>query len=307
MYVMASAITSHPLTLSCFSSSSSRWSSSASISSSRSTAAGLAFWRGPQLCSFQGRSRSVSRWRQSVLVLCCQLKKLSEVEPLVLLGDDAISLLTSLPPSPGVYAVYDKVGDLQFLGLSRRVSSSIQAHAQDLPQLVGSVKINVVDAPDRNVLTEAWKQWMEEHLESTGKVPPGNAAGDTTWTKRKKPLKPDLKLTPGPHVQLTVSLEQLIDKVVKEFKVVAFIKGSRTSPQCRFSHRVLTILNEQGVEYETLNVLDEEYNPGLREAIKAYSQWPTIPQVYVKGEFIGGADVLDEMVQGGEMKKILQD
>jgi glutaredoxin-related protein len=61
--------------------------------------------------------------------------------------------------------------------------------------------------------------------------------------------------------------------------VVAFVKGTRNQPQCGFSYKVLSMLNEVGANYEVLNVLDETYNPGLREAIKSYSQWPTIPQV----------------------------
>ena len=61
--------------------------------------------------------------------------------------------------------------------------------------------------------------------------------------------------------------------------MVAFVKGTRTQPQCGFSYKVLSTLNELGADYEVLNVLDEVHNPGLREAIKEYSQWPTIPQV----------------------------
>lgn len=138
----------------------------------------------------------------------------------------------------------------------------------------------VIDAPERAALTDAWKAWMEEHINNGGNVPPGNVSGNTTWTARKaRSAKPEIRLTPGANVKLTVPLETLVDKIVKEFNVVAFIKGTRTSPQCGFSHRVLTILNEQSVDYEVLNVLDEDHNPGLRETIKQYSQWPTIPQV----------------------------
>lgn len=145
----------------------------------------------------------------------------------------------------------------------------------------------VVDAPERAALTDAWKAWMEEHINNGGNVPPGNVSGNTTWTAKKaRSAKPEIRLTPGAHVKLTVPLETLIDKVVKEIKVVAFVKGTRTSPQCGFSHRVLTILNEQGVDYEVVNVLDEDHNPGLREGIKKYSQWPTIPQVRLFGYFI---------------------
>lgn len=68
-------------------------------------------------------------------------------------------------------------------------------------------------------------------------------------------------------------------------QVVAFIKGTRTQPECGFSYKVLTMLNQARVNYEVVNVLDEQFNPGLREAIKTYSQWPTIPQV----SFIGNA------------------
>jgi glutaredoxin-related protein len=184
------------------------------------------------------------------------------------------------PTAPGIYAVYDKAGDLQYVGLSRRVSASLQSHLRDLPEFCASAKFVVVDTPERAALTDAWKAWMEEHINNGGNVPPGNVQGNTTWTARKARLaKPEIKLTPGAYVKLNVPIEFLIDKVVKELKVVAFIKGTRTAPQCGFSHRVLTILNEQAVDYEVLNVLDEDHNPGLREAIKKYGQWPTIPQV----------------------------
>lgn len=146
---------------------------------------------------------------------------------------------------------------------------------------------------------------MEEHIASTGKVPPGNEQGVTSWTEKKPRLsKQDIWLTPGPNVKLNITLEELIDKVIKGNKVVAFIKGSRTAPQCGFSHRVLTILNEHGIDYESVNVLDEEHNSGLREALKVYSQWPTIPQIYANGEFVGGADILDELATNGKIKDV---
>ena len=69
--------------------------------------------------------------------------------------------------------------------------------------------------------------------------------------------------------------------MVKTNRAVAFVKGTRTAPQCGFSYKVLTILQELGADFEVVNVLDEVYNPGLRDAIKAYTQWPTIPQARV--------------------------
>lgn len=164
-----------------------------------------------------------------------------------------------------------------------------------------------MDAPEKTALTDAWREWIQEYVETTGEAPPGNKSGVTTWTGRKsRPAKPELKLTPGPHKELNIPLTELIDKVVKEVPVVAFIKGTRTAPQCGFSHRVLTILNENGVDFEVVNVLDEHYNPGLREAIKQYSQWPTIPQLYVKGEFVGGADIVSELAESGEIKAVFK-
>ena len=84
------------------------------------------------------------------------------------------------------------------------------------------------------------------------------------------------------------------------------MKGTRTVPQCGFSHRVMLLLTEAGAPFDVVNVLDETYNPGLREAIKAYSQWPTIPQVYVNGEFVGGADILEELAQKGELQQLVK-
>lgn len=143
---------------------------------------------------------------------------------------------------------------------------------------------------------------MEDHIKATGKVPPGNESGNSTWVRQpSRKTKSDLRLTPGRHVQLTVPLEELIDKLVKENKVVAFIKGSRSAPLCGFSQRVIGILEAEDVDYESVDVLDEEYNNGLRETLKKYSNWPTFPQIYVDGELIGGCDIISSMFEKGEL------
>jgi glutaredoxin-related protein len=140
-------------------------------------------------------------------------------------------------------------------------------------------------------------------------------------------------------------------------QVVAFVKGTRTQPACGFSHKMMTILNENKADYEVVNVLDEVWewgevwgvgdtprrsaargcearsrltpsgpkpqtlkpqtptlhahtqiaNPGLRDAIKTFSQWPTIPQLYVGGEFLGGADIVDQMNASGELATVLKE
>ena len=84
--------------------------------------------------------------------------------------------------------------------------------------------------------------------------------------------------------------------------VVLFMKGNPMFPQCGFSARVVQILKHSGVTFSSVNVLDD---PEIRDGIKTFSDWPTIPQLYVKGEFVGGSDIVREMFQSGELKPLL--
>ena len=95
-----------------------------------------------------------------------------------------------------------------------------------------------------------------------------------------------------------------IDNEVKANDVVVFMKGTPDFPQCGFSGQVVQILNHLGVDYKGVNVLSSD---DLRTGIKEYGSWPTIPQVYVKGEFVGGCDILREMFQAGELQDFLSD
>ena len=95
----------------------------------------------------------------------------------------------------------------------------------------------------------------------------------------------------------------LIDKEVKSNDVVLFMKGTPQFPMCGFSGQVVQILDYLGVPYKGLNVLDSD---DLRNGIKTYSNWPTIPQLYVKGEFVGGCDIIREMFQAGELQELLK-
>jgi len=98
-----------------------------------------------------------------------------------------------------------------------------------------------------------------------------------------------------------MSIEQFIDNEVKANDVVLFMKGTPQMPMCGFSGQVVQILDHLGVEYKGLNVLDSDE---LRNGIKVYSNWPTIPQLYVKGEFVGGCDIVREMFQAGELGQL---
>jgi monothiol glutaredoxin len=95
-----------------------------------------------------------------------------------------------------------------------------------------------------------------------------------------------------------------IDTEVKSNDIVVFMKGTPAFPQCGFSGQVVQILDYMGVDYKGVNVLD---SAELRQGIKDYGQWPTIPQVYVKGEFVGGSDILREMFQAGELKDFFEE
>ena len=94
-----------------------------------------------------------------------------------------------------------------------------------------------------------------------------------------------------------------IDGLVKASPVVLFMKGTPLFPQCGFSSRAVAILNHLGVEFESVDVLQDQ---GVRQGIKAYSDWPTIPQLYAHGEFVGGSDIMMEMYESGELAELLQ-
>ncbi len=95
-----------------------------------------------------------------------------------------------------------------------------------------------------------------------------------------------------------------IQSLVDGSPVFLFMKGTPTFPQCGFSATVISILDHIGVQYDSANILEDDE---LRQGIKDFSNWPTIPQLYVKGEFIGGCDITKEMFQSGELKQLLQD
>jgi monothiol glutaredoxin len=95
-----------------------------------------------------------------------------------------------------------------------------------------------------------------------------------------------------------------IDEIVRSKDVVLFMKGTALFPQCGFSSRAVAILDHLGVQFDTVDVLQD---PEIRQGIKAYSDWPTIPQLYVKGEFVGGSDIMMEMFEAGELQQLLEE
>ncbi|RLN49555.1 hypothetical protein BBJ29_004967 [Phytophthora kernoviae] len=95
---------------------------------------------------------------------------------------------------------------------------------------------------------------------------------------------------------------KMIESHVKTYPVMLYMKGTPSAPQCGFSMQVVRILHAQGVSFDSVNVLD---HPEIREGVKEYSQWPTIPQLYVNGEFVGGCDIITDMSKSGELAELL--
>jgi len=100
-----------------------------------------------------------------------------------------------------------------------------------------------------------------------------------------------------------MSVQDKIQQLISENDVVLYMKGTADFPQCGFSGRAIQILNACGATFTSVDVLSD---PEVREGIKVFSDWPTIPQLYVKGEFIGGSDIMTEMYQSGELKTVLE-
>ena len=95
-----------------------------------------------------------------------------------------------------------------------------------------------------------------------------------------------------------------IQNIIDENDVMLFMKGTPVMPQCGFSAAVVGVLSHMGIKYNSVNVLED---PEIREGIKEFSDWPTIPQLYVKKEFVGGCDIIKEMDESGELKKVFDD
>lgn len=122
------------------------------------------------------------------------------------------------------------------------------------------------------------------------------------WTSTTAPTRPVVTLSSSgsdiPESTLT-RLQELVDT----YPVLLFMKGSKLFPQCGFSNTAVQILNTYGINYHTVDVLSDEE---IRQGVKVFSQWPTIPQLYVAGEFIGGSDIMIEMYQNGELGEMIE-
>ena len=111
-------------------------------------------------------------------------------------------------------------------------------------------------------------------------------------------------MTDTPNASVQDVVQTFIASTIAEHPVVLFMKGVPDQPRCGFSSQVVQVLDHLGVDFVGVDVLQDE---SLRQGVKAFSDWPTIPQLYVKGEFVGGSDIVREMFQSGELKPMLEE
>ena len=102
---------------------------------------------------------------------------------------------------------------------------------------------------------------------------------------------------------MTPEVKEKIHNLLTQNKIMVFMKGTKLMPQCGFSNNVVQILNTLGVPFETVDILSDQE---VRQGIKEYSNWPTIPQVYIDGQFVGGSDILIELYQKGELQQMVE-
>ena len=115
---------------------------------------------------------------------------------------------------------------------------------------------------------------------------------------RENALEPQRKA----RMIMTTEAQATIESLIQQHRVFLFMKGNKVFPSCGFSHTVVAILKEHKVPFETFNVLSD---PGIRQGVKDYAKWPTIPQLYIDGEFVGGCDIVREMHDNGELATLL--
>mmetsp|Transcript_47619 Transcript_47619/g.110300 ORF Transcript_47619/g.110300 Transcript_47619/m.110300 type:complete len:423 (-) Transcript_47619:59-1327(-) len=235
---------------------------------------------------------------------------LTEVDAIT--GDVDVS---GLPEAMGVYAVYDAESKLQYIGLSKQISKSVENHAQSLGAEAGTLiaSVKVLEMPDqpKEALKATWERWVKEHMDSGGEIPAGNlpenaVGADRRWRSRASQGKPPLNLGGVRGITTMAEALEAVKEAVASHPVVLFMKGTPAMPQCGFSARSVGIMNSVGVPFDTVNVLDDVANTGVREAVKQFSNWPTIPQLFVNGELVGGADIIGEMYESGKLESALK-
>jgi Grx4 family monothiol glutaredoxin len=205
---------------------------------------------------------------------------------------------------PGVYGIYRANGKLQYIAATRDVAAAIDLHREVIgdPARMCAVRMMTVEDVDESPLTKLAYNWTVGEATQGDGAPPGNTDEEPMWRVTESALHRggDVYFKPGSR---PADAEIEITRLLRAHKVLLFMKGTRDSPQCGFSERTVALLKKRVGEkgFECVDCLDELRNRGLRDGIKKYSQWPTIPQVYINGDFVGGSDIIMSMDESGEL------
>lgn len=204
--------------------------------------------------------------------------------------------VSDVPAVTGVYAVYDNVGDARYVGISRSIRDSIAEHAEvlgaDAPGMIRTVRCSEMRGASRETLRASWELWASEAAAELGRPPAGNLPDGTAGSDRR--WRGDAELAK-------------VKAMVSDNHAVLFMKGTPARPRCGFSARAVRALGTLGADYAVVDVAaDTDRGGSLRDAVKRFGAWPTLPQLYVGGELLGGADLIEEMVASGELERRLE-
>jgi monothiol glutaredoxin len=213
---------------------------------------------------------------------------------------------------PGVYGVYGADGVLRYVAAVRDVRDAVEVHRTVIADEArcSAVRMMTVEAVDDAPLGDLAYNWLVAHTQEGPGAPEGNLMeSGEEWrvevaAEERGGEAVCFRKESGAEAE---DVEAEIKRLLRAHKVLLFMKGTRTAPRCGFSEATVRLLTRRvgAAGFECVDCLDELGNRGLRDGIKAYSQWPTIPQLYVNGDFVGGADIVADMDSSGELAKEL--
>lgn len=215
-----------------------------------------------------------------------------------------------LPPQwgrPGVYGVYSSEGALQYVASALNVRTAIDGHRsilRDADRVFAVRMITLEPGQDTDPIDQFAETWVHTHTNVTD-PPPGNCEEAPEW--REEPEDVDVRFQLGAQEE---NANAEILRLLRRHRIILFMKGTSTAPKCGFSEQTLMILRREGAPEDVLkcvDCLDGDRNPGLREQIKLHAQWPTIPQLYINGDFVGGADIVKDLAETGNLRKMLSE
>jgi len=219
-------------------------------------------------------------------------------------GRPRSSLPTELVNTSGCYAVLNERGDVMYVEISRSLATSLRWHMQSIQPSSLCFAAKVAAGSDRERVQQTAVEWIGAVVKSTGRPPVGNDSRfrNSPWRARPGDAERDRPPVAFPPGADPADATVLLQKLVRNFDVLVFMKGTRSVPLCGFSERMCRVLDEEGIKFETVDAQDELSNPGLRSALQEFAQWPTLPVLVVNGVVLGGTDVIETLQRRGDLQ-----